>query len=416
MKPIDDSARQADSIRTRLATLATDYKKFGLKPEPPAAVAESYERFSDPGDELFTRLSRMEPPLRLLEALIIPKSMKGRREAWIFIVLIGLCVLLAAVLTGEPVSIGAGAVGGAVVAFLLRTWLAKLSKTQLERLYVPLTQSLADADLLTVYCRTLVDNRLKGEKRRLTTRREDDLKRADDNYRVAFVTAEAKRDEKLRKINEVYAERMVEIQTAQQRDMRDAIDVHDRRMAEIRTYSESAFPKLEGKYKALKERIATSYSSAWQEMASRWRDGMVQAASLLEGIQREVDLYCPAWNAPEWSERGLPKVVPPAVRFGTVPIELAALPQGVSPDPKLMEGVPTSFVFPALRPFPASANLLIETPSEGRTAALEVLQASMFRLLTSLPPAQVRFTIVDPIGIGRTLARSCTWRISTVRS
>ncbi len=32
---------------------------------------------------------------------------------------------------------------------------------------------------------------------------------------------------------------------------------------------------------------------------------------------------------------------------------------------------------------------------------LIVLQASMFRLLTSLPPGMVRFTIVDPIGIGR---------------
>src|SRR6478735_8659784 len=40
-------------------------------------------------------------------------------------------------------------------------------------------------------------------------------------------------------------------------------------------------------------------------------------------------------------------------------------------------------------------------PGEGRAAALALLQASMFRLLTSLPPGQVRFTIIDPIGIGR---------------
>ena len=67
-----------------------------------------------------------------------------------------------------------------------------------------------------------------------------------------------------------------------------------------------------------------------------------------------------------------------------------------------MEGVPTSFTFPArAERFPPAANLLIETPAEGRAAALAVLQASMFRLLTSLPPGQVRFTIVDPIGIGR---------------
>ncbi len=400
-KPIDDSARQADSIRGRLATLATDYKKFALDPEPPAAVTESYEKFTDPGEELFTRLSRMEPPLRLLEALIIPKSMKGKREAWVFILLIAVCAGLAAVVTGEPISIGAGAVGGAVIAFLLRTWLVKLCKHQLQRWYVPLTQSLADADALTDYCKSLVDARFKAEKRRLTSRREEDLKQADENYRRAFVIAEARRDEKLRKINEVYAERMVEIQTTQQRDLRDAIDVHDRRMAEIRVYTEAAFPKLESKYKALKERISSGYDAAWREMAGRWRDGLVEAAAQLEAINREVDLYCPAWNDAVWSQRALPRVVPPVVRFGTITIDLAALPQGVATDPRLMEGVPTSFVFPALRPFPAAANLMIETPADGRAAALEVLQASMFRLLTSLPPAQVRFTIVDPIGIGR---------------
>jgi DNA segregation ATPase FtsK/SpoIIIE, S-DNA-T family len=400
-KPIDDSARQADSIRGRLATLAADYTKFKLDPEPPAAMPESYEKFTDPADELFTRLSRMETPLRLLEGLIIPKSMKGGREAWVFILLIALCAGLVALVTLEPISIAAGAVIGAVLGYLLRTWLVKLCKTQLQRLYVPLTQSLADADALAAYCRAQVDARLKTEKRRLIARREDDLKLADENYRRAFVTAEAKRDEKLRKINEVYAERMVEIQTTQQRDMRDAIDVHDRRMAELKAYSDTAFPKLDGKYKSLKERIAGGYDAAWREMAGRWRDGLTQAAADLDAINREVDSYCPAWGDPAWSQRALPRDVPPVVRFGTIPIDLAALPQGIATDPRLMEGVPTSFAFPALRPFPANANLLIETPAEGRTAALEVLQASMFRLLTSLPPAHVRFTIVDPIGIGR---------------
>ena len=102
------------------------------------------------------------------------------------------------------------------------------------------------------------------------------------------------------------------------------------------------------------------------------------------------------------------------IRFGAIPLDLATLPGGVSPDPRLMEGLPTRFDLPALRPFPAAANLLIESNQEGRAAALGVLQASMFRLLTSLPPGQVRFTIVDPIGIGRNFGgASCTWPIST---
>jgi len=80
---------------------------------------------------------------------------------------------------------------------------------------------------------------------------------------------------------------------------------------------------------------------------------------------------------------------------------IAGLERGVSSDPRLMDGIAREFELPALRPFPAAANLLIETPTEGRTAAMAVLQASMFRTLPSLPPGMVRFTIVDPIGIGR---------------
>jgi S-DNA-T family DNA segregation ATPase FtsK/SpoIIIE len=400
-KPIDDSARIADSHRKRLAFLAAEYTKFRLNPEPPAKARESYEKFSDPGDELFTRLTRMEQPLKLLEGLIIPKSMKGAREAWVFIVVIVALVASVLALGLEPSLIGAAAFVGAVLAFLLRTWLVKLSKTQLQRLYTPLTQSLADADGLTAHCRKLVDAQLKEDRRRITARRDDDLKKAEENYRNAFVAAEGLRDERLRKINEVYADRIVEIQTTQQRDLREAVEKHDRRIADIRAQSESSFPKLEEKYKAFKEQIRTSYNTEWRAMADRWRQGVTRASAELDALNREVDGYCPDWNDPAWSGRALPRVVPPVVRFGMIPIELAALPQGISADARLMEGLPSAFRFPALRPFPAGANLLIETPAEGRAAALEVLQASMFRLLTSLPPAQVRFTIVDPIGIGR---------------
>ena len=132
-----------------------------------------------------------------------------------------------------------------------------------------------------------------------------------------------------------------------------------------------------------------------------WRDGLNQAAAEAAAVTAEVDSDCPHWDNPLWQSRSLPKLVPPVIRFGNVPLDLAALPGGISNFADLMEGVPTSFKFPALRPFPTNANLLIETPAEARNAALEVLQASMFTLLASLPPGQVRFTIIDPIGIGR---------------
>ena len=400
-KPIEDSAGLADSIRNRLAFLAGEYKKFGLDPDPAAPVSESYEKFSDPSDELFTRLARMDPPLRLLEGLIIPKSMKGGREAWVFILLISLFAGAGMLIEGGVTGLVVGVVLGGVLAFLLRTWLVKLCKVQLERLYTPLTQSLADADALTAYCRVKVAAEFKEERKRIATRREEDLKQVDINFHRAFAAAEARRDEKLRKINEVYAEQMVEVQTTRERDMRSALDAHDRRMAELRAMTETGYPKLDGKYKAYKERIRSKHETEWNTLASRWREGVNQAAAELDAVNHEVDAYCPDWNDPAWQSRSLPKLVPPVIRFGKTPLDLASLPGGTSRHADLMEGVPRSFAFPALRTFPTHANLLIETPAEARAAALEVLQASMFRLLTSLPPGQVRFTIIDPIGIGR---------------
>ena len=400
-KPIEDSAGLADSSRNRLAVLAAEYKKFKLNPEPPSAVSESYEKFDDPGDELFTRLARMDQPLRRLEDLIIPKSMKGGREAWVFILLISLFAGAGMLLLGDVTGLGVGVVLGGVLAFLLRTWLVKLCHTQLDRLYTPLTQSLADADALTAFCRVKINNELREERKKIALRREEDLKRAEDNYRKAFAAAEGARDEKLRMINEKYANRMVEVQTTRERELRSAIDAHDRRMTELKSMSATGYPKLEEKYKAYKQRVRSEHESAWSALAARWRDGLNQAAADLAAVRREVDGYCPDWSDPVWHSRPLPKLIPPVIRFGTVLLDLAALPGGVSSFGDLMEGVPTSFKIPALRPFPATANLLIETPAEARGAALEVLQASMFALLASLPPGHVRFTIIDPIGIGR---------------
>ncbi len=343
----------------------------------------------------------MEPPLRLLEGLIIPKTMKGGREAWVYIVIILPLAGVALALGADIYLVLAAAFAGAVFGFLARTWLVKLSKTQLTRLYAPLMQSLSGADALTAHCRALVEARFKAERKRVSARRDDELKRAEENFRREFAAAEAQRDERLRQINEIYAARMVEVQTTRERSLREAIDTHDNRVAAQKTQRGTSIPKLEQKYKTLKEQLQNEHETARNALKDRWCEGMARATASLDVIGREVDGYCPAWDDPTWSERSLPQVVPPVIRFGAIPLHLASLPRGIPADARLMEGIPSAFEFPALRPFPAGANLLIEAPAEGRAAALDVLQASMFRLLTSLPPGQVRFTIVDPIGIGR---------------
>ena len=379
LQPLSDALEVSDGFRARLATVAAEYGKFKLVPDLPGPSRESYSKFTDPVDELFKRLGRMEPTIKILEGLIIPKTMKGAREAWVFIVPLLVCVGIAIALELPAAGIAGLVVTGLAVGGLLRTWLVQLSKTQLQRLYNPLVQSLADADGLTAYCRAQAEARYAEERKRLATRHEEDMKRAKESHVQAIDIGETKRDERIRQINEIYAQRMVDVQTTQAREMSEAVESHRRRMAEIQTQSESNLVKLDEHYKSLKEQVRTRYETKWTALAARWRDGMERVSSELSAVRRTVDEIGPTWDDPSWPDRPLPQLVPPVIRMGTVAVELAALERGVSSDPRLMDGIAREFELPALRPFPAAANLLIETPTEGRTAALAVLQASMFR-------------------------------------
>ena len=44
--------------------------------------------------------------------------------------------------------------------------------------------------------------------------------------------------------------------------------------------------------------------------------------------------------------------------------------------------------------------MLLKAAGEGRPKAVQAIQAIMLRMLTAMPPGKVRFTILDPVGLG----------------
>ena len=400
IEPIDNATRIVQSMRSRLAAVFEANTRFGLVPPRTAPSREKF-RTDDPLGLLLDRLTRVEPPLKLLEGLVIPKAMQGTRWLWVFVVpFLALVLPLVSVLGPEA---GAGAALGAAVAIglLLRVWLFSLAKTQISRYHDPIAQSLLDADLLAAHCRALASDRDKAQRARSAATREDDLLKAKNSHAKAVGSGESQRDERLRQINERYAKTIVDVQTRQHTELREAVGAYETRKGGLQARYSAATGKVDEKYHALKDKTRTQYEASRAEFSTLWHGGMERALAEVNEVGRAVDAYGPGWNDPSWESRPFPKLVPPVVRFGEVVIDLADLPGGLPADARLREGIPESLSLPALMPFPGRANLLIETPPEGRGAAIGLLQAAMLRVLTSLPPGQVRFTIVDPLGIGR---------------
>src|SRR5262249_20840782 len=54
--------------------------------------------------------------------------------------------------------------------------------------------------------------------------------------------------------------------------------------------------------------------------------------------------------------------------------------------------------------FPDGCSLLLKARDQGRQRGVQAIQAVMLRLLTAIPPGKLRFTIIDPVGLGENFA------------
>jgi hypothetical protein len=397
---IDEAAEIHGVMRDRFGAVHDDYKKFRLKTPATTPSAEA-TKVEDPIGTLFDRLAKAEPDLVLLEGLFIPKSLKGWRFLWIFVVLFLALIYPLATIAGWEIGLGVDLVITIGLGLVIRSWLYSVARTQVNRLLVPLGQELADDDALVQHGRAWAQDRHKVKVAQLTERREEEVRQAKKKQARIVSEGEALRDDQLRRINEIYAQRKGEAEVRRREELRAAITAYERRKVDDETQYRTDSTRLEDRYRSTKVSIQSRYESSWQALATAWREGMARVRTTLEEVGREVDRLGPAWDDPAWADRRLPTEMPPVLRFGEVRLKLDEVPHGPSKDPRLMEGIPTSFRFPSLLPFPDRSNLVIEAPGEGKGAAVELLQAAMMRLLTTLPPGKVRFTIIDPVGLGR---------------
>ena len=141
------------------------------------------------------------------------------------------------------------------------------------------------------------------------------------------------------------------------------------------------------------------YLEVFKELSAAWRFGVEQLQSSSDELNALSDQGFAPWDQladPQWT---VPEVIPAGVRIGQYQVDLANFEHGISDDPQL-QPERSSFSLPAVLPFPEQPSLLLKASGAGRDAAVPTLQVAMLRLLTLIPPGKLRFTIIDPSGLG----------------
>jgi ABC-type multidrug transport system fused ATPase/permease subunit len=381
-------------------------REFGVASFAAGPDVEDFQKHKDPITILYERLTQInDSDLAFFTNLAIPRAMSGGGGLWLagFIAVLG--ALAAGFALGWSTGAPAGAVAGLALGLLLRHWLRSLARKQVDSAYLPLKQKLANAEALAGYCHKWIEDNLQAATLELKSKRDREFQAAKERLDRAILEAESLRDEKLRALNEAYLKLRTDIQTTQQREMKLAVEQHDHAIRDIESERASALDQLERKYQAAKSALQEKYQSAWNALEAAWHAGLHQSQSLIQNASAQINAYAPPWDSTHWNQPPLQTRTPPALPFGQIHLQLADLPGGWPRDPRLQANIPAAFHFPAVYDFPDRANLLIESRGpEGHAATLDVLQNAMLRLMTSLPPGKVRFTIIDPLGLGRSFA------------
>ena len=381
--------------------------RMALPEVPPAGMPAADD---DPAATFRTRLEQARALQARLEALSLPALFRGGTPyvlalaptvaAGGAIVLLGATGLLPARWIAPVLLPAAGLT--AAVTWIAGRWLRRIAEAQVCSVYIPLRQALQIAE-------SALQGRIEAAQRDLLNRgqailaaRDEAVRKAREEFERVMAGLGEQRKAALAKIDETFARVKGEIEARREEGLRSAAREHDGRG-----------PRLRERYTALIEQARRRGADRGREMTARhdaaraalerrWREATADLERLREaaaGLERLL----PAWEDPLWQRwEPSPRRVE-VIRFGTFRLDLDAMDAAV----RAATGTAAAggcLAFPALLDLAGRASLLIETDQQGLAEAIGALRSVMVRLLTSLPPGRVRFTIIDPVGLGENFA------------
>ncbi|MBA4062678.1 MAG: hypothetical protein C0501_03025, partial [Isosphaera sp.] len=248
------------------------------------------------------------------------------------------------------------------------------------------------------------DAEFAAERDRLSTQHARKRKETDDHYLPLFESRKKQYESELARVEGEHAaltekvrrRRAAETRAEEEvfRDQRSKIEArHD---AELRAAEDAAATKVAA--------AAAVRDDGWARLAADWDDAAGGVAGTFAALRAEGAALFPPWDEVARGSRPLPDAVPHGVRAGEWLVNLRALPDGMPADPRLAPPPNLDGPVPAFLPFPDRCSVLLRARDDGRAVAVNALQAMMLRFLTGLPPGKVRFTIIDPVGLGDNFA------------
>jgi hypothetical protein len=357
-----------------------------------------------------------EEHLEELQALSIPGFVGGKRFFGLILLLwLALIYPLGWLVTRyggfSPTLAGIGIAGLAasfivvlVIGVLVHAVLRSVARSQVVSFAQPLGEAVAAGE---ARCQMLVERYARHCKRRLVKskkRHNRDLRSAQKKFGQQAKAIKKHRNETQPRLQARFESQCQASQERRDQELRQVEQRRDHEVTENQNRFDTDSRELHTRHDEGLAEVQAWNTQEWNRLAEAWRSALARARVAIAEINAEGSRYFPDWTDPTWQTWTPPPALPPVLRFGDYPVRKEQVPHAVPEDERLQDARLDDFTLPALCSFPQHYSLLFEAQDAGRAQAVDAVQAILFRLLTTIPPGKVRFTIVDPVGLGQNFA------------
>lgn len=356
--------------------------------------------------------------LKKLNSLLLPRLFRGFRSLFVFVVLTaGIGVpfwffvdpLPLGVSGGrlQPSWLGLSSAAGALGGLLLSLVLYTLGSMRQSELFRRLQDLKGEVHWVHQHWLRLAKEQLSRQQkefevqqRRIERDRQQALRRYETAHEQRLREIETDKTNRLSQEQQQYNARRAELLGERDRQLAAVDQEHVRRSAELAERWTRDIEQSEAELHQHVTQRRRILQEHWLRLKSDWEQGWRAFESGLREENEASAAHFAHWSQLADGNWTPPQKIPEAIRLGDYEIDLSTWEGAVSQDVRLAPRV-TRYRLPCTIPFPQATSVLLKSPTQqARGAAIDGLQSLMLRLLTLVPPGKLRFTIIDPVGLG----------------
>ncbi len=151
-------------------------------------------------------------------------------------------------------------------------------------------------------------------------------------------------------------------------------------------------------------KLTAEYQAQWREIEAQWNDTLKPIYDSIQATNDTLTKLFPTWSPAlldTWRPAGEFAAV---AKFGRLDVDVQQLCDVPKLEPRLALPGPMRFPLHLGLLYPTEGSILFETKNKGREDAIGALNNIILRLLANSPPGRLKFTILDPVGLGQNFA------------